>query len=71
MTALSNVTSPAWPKQLRRKDAAAYLEIEHGIKLAPQTLARKAVEGGGPPINSPVAFLFTTTKRSIAGPKVA
>ena len=35
-------------KELRRREAAAYVEERHGIPCAPKTLARYAVIGGGP-----------------------
>jgi hypothetical protein len=41
--------APPWPLRMRRVDASRYLESEHGIRLAVQTLARLAVEGRGPP----------------------
>jgi hypothetical protein len=34
--------------RLRRNDASEYLFEIHGIIVAPNTLAKKAVEGGGP-----------------------
>jgi hypothetical protein len=34
---------------LRRKAASRYIKETHGIDIAPQTMARKAVQGGGPP----------------------
>ena len=34
--------------RLRRKDAAEYLELRWGIKIAPSTLAKWACTGGGP-----------------------
>jgi hypothetical protein len=34
--------------RLRRKDAAEYLELRWGIKIAPSTLAKWACVGGGP-----------------------
>jgi hypothetical protein len=48
MTVPVEQVSP-WPVRMRRADASRYLEIEHGIRLAVQTLARLAVEGCGPP----------------------
>ncbi len=34
--------------RLRRAEASVYLLERHGMQLAPQTLVRYAVEGGGP-----------------------
>jgi hypothetical protein len=50
--------------RLRRKDAAEYLELRWGIKIAPSTLAKWACTGGGPafqhmnrtPLYSPVGL---------------
>ena len=50
--------------RLRRKDAAEYLELRWGIKIAPSTLAKWASTGGGPafqrmnrtPLYSPVGL---------------
>jgi hypothetical protein len=36
-------------RPLSRREAAAYLLARHGIKRSPQTLAKQAVTGGGPP----------------------
>jgi len=35
--------------RLRRTEAAEYLELAHGIKIAPATLAKWACVGRGPP----------------------
>lgn len=35
--------------RLRRAEASQYLELNHGIILAPSTLATMATRGGGPP----------------------
>jgi hypothetical protein len=40
--------SPDQPRT--RKEASAYLWERHHIKCSPQTLARKACAGGGPPM---------------------
>lgn len=34
--------------RLRRDEASQYLELAHGISLAPSTLATMATRGGGP-----------------------
>ena len=34
--------------RLRRWEAAEYLELAHGIKIAPATLAKWVTTGGGP-----------------------
>ena len=40
---------PALSKpRLRRSEASQYLEVIHGITLAPSTLATMATRGGGP-----------------------
>jgi hypothetical protein len=41
-------TSQQWPARMRRREASEYLSQRHGIRLAPATLAKLAVEGGGP-----------------------
>ena len=33
---------------MRRAMASEYLEVEHGVHLCPNTLAKLAVTGGGP-----------------------
>ena len=35
--------------RLRRSEASRYLELAHGVKVAPATLAKLATVGGGPP----------------------
>lgn len=35
--------------RLRRDEASQYLELAHGIVMAPSTLATLATRGGGPP----------------------
>lgn len=37
--------------RLRRDEVSQYLDIIHGITLAPSTLASMATRGGGPPFN--------------------
>lgn len=37
-----------WPRRMRRAAASKYLFAEHGVSLAPSTLAKLAVIGGGP-----------------------
>jgi hypothetical protein len=37
--------------RLRRWEAAEYLEIRHGLRIAPATLAKLASIGGGPAFN--------------------
>lgn len=46
---MSDCTSPR-SRLHRRKDASAYLEEKHGIRLSNQTLAKYAVTGDGPEI---------------------
>ena len=46
--ALFVTTPPHWPARMRRRDASAYLFQLYGISLAPTTLAKLAVLGGGP-----------------------
>lgn len=41
--------SPLRRPLLRRKAASRYIKETHGIDIAPQTMARLAVEGGGAP----------------------
>lgn len=58
MTELSQPSSEGTPSaclpshlrklRLRRWEASEYLELVHGIRLAPTTLAKLACEGGGP-----------------------
>jgi hypothetical protein len=49
MSDLSITSSPlAWPDRMRRRQASEYLDHRHGIRLAPATLAKLAVVGGGP-----------------------
>jgi len=40
--------SVIWPSRMRRGEASRYLKQEHGVRLAPSTLAKLAVLGGGP-----------------------
>jgi hypothetical protein len=42
----------AFPKYLRRRQAARYLNDEWGLPTAASTLAKKAVVGGGPAFHS-------------------
>jgi hypothetical protein len=37
-----------WPDRVRRSGASDYVFKEHGVKIAPATLAKLAVLGGGP-----------------------
>lgn len=37
-----------YPPRISRRDACVYLLETHGIRLAPSTLAKWAVTGGGP-----------------------
>jgi hypothetical protein len=37
--------------RLRRWEASEYLEIKHGLRIAPATLAKLASVGGGPAFN--------------------
>lgn len=46
--ALIGTTSRHWPQRMRRATASEYLLAEHGVSLAPSTLAKLAVIGGGP-----------------------
>jgi hypothetical protein len=46
--ASTSPTSRKWPSRMRRSEASAYLLEEHGVRLAPATLAKLAVIGGGP-----------------------
>lgn len=41
-------SSRPWPTRMRRAEASAYLQAEHGVQLAGATLAKLAVQGGGP-----------------------
>jgi len=41
-------THPCWPRRVRRADASRYLAEVHGLSFAPSTLAKLAVNGGGP-----------------------
>jgi hypothetical protein len=43
-----DVSSRQWPFRMRRRVASDYLEAEHGVRLSANTLAKLAVEGGGP-----------------------
>jgi hypothetical protein len=43
-----DVSSRQWPFRMRRRDASEYLAAEHGVRLSINTLAKLAVEGGGP-----------------------
>lgn len=47
-------------KRLRRTEASDYLKNEHGISLAPKTLAKLAVTGGGPPYQKDGPFPLYT-----------
>ena len=51
MSDLSTASSP-----LRRRQASEYLDRHHGIRLAPATLAKLAVVGGGPRFRSDGRF---------------
>jgi hypothetical protein len=48
MTINSDAGSAFSKKLLRRKEAAKYLAEKRGVPIAPQTLAKLAVVGGGP-----------------------
>jgi hypothetical protein len=41
---------------MRRADAARYIREAHGIPCAPTTLAKYAVQGGGPPFRKAGKF---------------
>jgi hypothetical protein len=41
---------------MRRREASDYLDKEHGVRLAPSTLAKLAVVGGGPRFRSDGRF---------------
>jgi hypothetical protein len=43
------MTSATFPERMRRATASTYLLEVHGISRKPQTLAKLAVVGGGPP----------------------
>ena len=43
-----DITSRDWPARMRRRDASDYLREVHGVQLAPTTMAKLAVQGGGP-----------------------
>jgi len=45
-----------WPERMRRQQASLYLQRAHGVKLAPSTLAKMAVVGGGPCFRSDGRF---------------
>ena len=48
-------------KYLRRKEASKYLKEIWGISLNPNTLAKLAVTGGGPPFQKDGHFPLYTT----------
>ena len=43
-----NTETPRWPKRMDRRTASAYLREQYGIRLSKSTLAKLAVNGGGP-----------------------
>ena len=45
----SNENGDAWPSRMRHRDASTlYLEMKHGCRVSPETLAKYAVIGIGP-----------------------
>ena len=62
-----------WPRWMRRREASQYLHEVHGIKCAPETLAKYAVFGVGPeaeyrgkfPVHSPEQLDAWALKRSL------
>lgn len=50
-------TSPRnWPARMRRGEISEYLLQVHGVRLTPATLAKLAVQGGGPPFQKDGRF---------------
>lgn len=48
-------------KYLRRREASEYLKENWGVSLGPNTLAKLAVQGGGPPFQKDGPFPIYTT----------
>jgi hypothetical protein len=42
------MTDTSYPQRMHRQRAAEYLQVEHGMRISPNRLAKLAVEGEGP-----------------------
>ena len=73
----SNENVNVWPTWMRRRDASRYLELKHGCRISPETLAKYAVLGIGPeaeyrgrfPVHSPAQLDKWVEGRSLGAVK--